>query len=99
MDRAVFLIDATGVVHGLYTDEIDLHQLGPLQVSRAGTVEFDGSRQGWVVTILGTGEVLGPFSRRDEALRAEVAHLTRGLGEVSVIGATAPLHDGTEETP
>lgn len=62
-------------------------------------MEFDGPRQGWVVRILGTGAALGPFSRRDEALRAEVAHLTRGLGEASVIRATAPARDGTEETP
>ena len=79
MDSAVFLIEADGVVRGLYTDEVDWPALGSLRVTRASTVEFDETMQGWVVTILETGSHFGPFPRRGEAIEAEVATLTERL--------------------
>jgi hypothetical protein len=38
-----------GKVYGLYTEVIDLTQLGGLHVERASRVEFDNGRQTWVV--------------------------------------------------
>jgi hypothetical protein len=79
MDSAVFLISPGGLVRGLYTDEVDWPALGRVRVTRASTVEFDETMQGWVVTILETAERLGPFRRRAEAIEAEVAILTGHL--------------------
>ena len=79
MDSAVFLIAPGGLVRGLYTDEVDWSALGPLRVTRASTVEFDETRQGWVVTILQTGDRFGPFRRRGVAIGAEVTTLTERL--------------------
>ena len=79
MDSAVFLIDPGGLVRGLYSDELDWPALGALRVTRASTVEFDDTRQGWVVTTLETGDRFGPFPRRGEAIEVEVAALTERL--------------------
>ncbi len=68
MDSAVFLIGADGVVRGLYTDEVDWPALGSLRVTRASTLEFDETMQGWVVTILETRDRFGPFPRRGQAI-------------------------------
>ncbi len=79
MDRAVFLIEPGGLVRGLYTDEIDWQTLGSLRVLRASPVEFDQTVQGWIVTILRSRNVLGPFPRRRDAIDAAVASLTGWL--------------------
>lgn len=84
MDSAVFVIDPGGLVRGLYTDEVDWPALGPLRVTRASTVEFDERRQGWVVTILKTGERFGPFARRGAAIGAEVVTLTERLSSMTL---------------
>jgi len=79
MDSAVFVIEPGGLVRGLYTDEVDWPALGPLRITRASTVEFNETRQGWVVTILETGTHFGPFPRRGAAIEAEVTTLTERL--------------------
>ena len=79
MDSAVFLIDPGGLVRGLHTNEVDWPALGRLRVSRASTVEFDETMQGWVVTVLETGDRFGPFLQRGAAIEAEVATLTERL--------------------
>jgi len=79
MDSAVFVIDLGGLVRGLYTDEINWRALGSLRVTRASTVEFDETRQGWIVTILETGERFEPFRQRGAAIEAEVTTLTERL--------------------
>ena len=58
----------------IYDEAIDLHTLGTTIITRASHVEPDESGQ-WYADIV-DGPKLGPFTRRSEALAAEVAWLT-----------------------
>ena len=58
----------------IYAEDIDLHALGTATITRASHVEPDESGQ-WFADIV-DGPRLGPFTRRSEALAAEVAWLT-----------------------
>ena len=46
---AVLVFDPHGVGRGLYTELIDLQQLGPLEIERASQIEFDAQSQCWEV--------------------------------------------------
>ena len=64
-----------GRVCAIYSEEIALDTLGPLQIARASSVEPDRDGR-WHVDLRPVrGPVLGPFPRRSEALAAEVAWL------------------------
>ena len=69
-------IGVTGKVRCVYSEVIDLAELGPLRVRRASHVEPD--RHGnWQLDLQPVGgPVLGPFRLRSEALLAENAWLT-----------------------
>ena len=60
-----------GNIRCLYTDEIDLPQLGRLQVSRASHVEFDNHLRKWTVTSAKTGRRLHSSMTREQALEWE----------------------------
>jgi hypothetical protein len=66
-----FELRPDGTVVGLYTDAIDLRVLGRVRAERASAVEWDETAQAWRARVLATGETLGPFHRRDEAIDAE----------------------------
>ena len=70
----VVVIDPTGTVTTLYTELLDLAALGTQSIARASHVEPDAAGH-WFANIV-DGPRLGPFSRRSEALAAEVAWLT-----------------------
>ena len=63
-----------GTTLAIYDEAIDLHTLGTTSITRASHVEPDDSGQ-WSADIV-DGPTLGPFTRRSEALAAEVAWLT-----------------------
>ena len=63
-----------GTATAIYGEDIDLHSLGTTTITRASHVEPDASGR-WFADIVG-GPRLGPFTRRSEALAAEVAWLT-----------------------
>jgi hypothetical protein len=60
-----------GTVHCLYSEELDLHELGSLAIARGSHVEPNSAGQ-WNADLSPVGgPVLGPFHNRSDALTAE----------------------------
>jgi len=78
-----FELRPDGTVVGLYTDAIDLRALGRVCAERASAVEWDETAQAWHARIFATGQVLGPFRRRAEAVDAERRVLATRLGTLA----------------
>jgi hypothetical protein len=68
-----------GRVVTVYTDTVDLRALGHVRAVRASAVEWDEARQAWTAQILTSGERLGPFATRADAVAAERRVLAVGL--------------------
>lgn len=79
-----FELRCDGTIVGLYTDAIDLRVLGHVRAERASAVEWDEAAQAWRARIFATGEVLGPFRRRDEAVDTERRALAARLGALAL---------------
>ena len=69
------IVDAGGNVRCIYGEELDLREIGKLQITRASHVEPDRDGFWWADMGPVSGPVLGPFRNRTEALRAERAWL------------------------
>lgn len=65
------VVDGTGMVRCLYSEEIDLPQFGSPAIRRASYVEPDDQGQWYADLSPVGGPKLGPFDRRTEALAAE----------------------------
>ncbi len=66
-----FVIERSGIIRCLYSDELSLHELGKLSITRGSHVEPNESGQ-WIADLLPVGgPQLGPFAQRSEALAAE----------------------------
>ena len=65
------VVDAGGDVRCIYGEELDLRELGKLQITRASHVEPDRDGFWWADMGPVDGPVLGPFRNRTEALGAE----------------------------
>lgn len=69
------LIDKSGTIRFVYSEEIDLSSLGRMDIRRASHVEPDENGQ-WLADLSPVnGPVLGPFTLRSQALAAESAWL------------------------
>src|SRR5205814_4594772 len=69
------LVDPRGQVRCLYTECLDLAQLGRMRIRRASRVEPDILGRWWADLSPVRGPRLGPFRKRSEALTAEAAWL------------------------
>jgi len=65
------VVDASGGVRCVYGEELDLRELGKLQITRASHVEPDRDGFWWADMGPVDGPVLGPYGNRSEALGAE----------------------------
>ena len=65
------VVDAGGDVRCIYGEELDLREIGKLQITRASHVEPDRDGFWWADMGPVDGPVLGPFRSRTEALQAE----------------------------
>lgn len=68
------VVAPNGTVTAIYAETVDLRTLGFTTITRASHVEPDVDGQ-WLAHII-DGPVLGPFTRRSDALAAEVKWLT-----------------------
>ena len=66
-----------GYLRFLYEDRLNLSEIGRVRMSRASWVEPDSEGRWWVDLDHSRGPVLGPFTTRAEALKAEVDWLER----------------------
>ena len=69
------VIRPDGTTRCLYGEEIDLHALGQITITRGSHVEPDDQGQWWCDMAPCSGPRLGPHTCRSEALQAEVAWL------------------------
>ena len=65
------VVDAGGDVRCIYGEELDLREIGKLQITRASHVEPDADGFWWADMGPVDGPILGPFRNRTEALQAE----------------------------
>ena len=72
----ILTITPTGQTRCVYTEALDLDRLGKSQIRRASNVEPGPG--GWYAEIVG-GKTLGPFAKRSEAIRAEVAWIEENV--------------------
>ena len=69
------VIESKGVMRCIYSDDIHLQDIGDVVIQRASHVEPD-SHSEWVADLSPMkGPELGPFSKRTDALAAEVEWL------------------------
>jgi hypothetical protein len=84
------VVDAGGDVRCIYGEELELREIGKLQITRASHVEPDA--EGYWRADMGPvdGPVLGPFRSRSEALQAERGWLIRRQQQINLaeIGRT-----------
>ena len=73
------VVDAGGNVRCIYGEELDLREIGKLQITRASHVEPDRDGFWWADMGPVGGPVLGTFKNRMEALQAETAQLFEAL--------------------
>ena len=70
--------DPSGKIDGLYTEAIDLRELGPLEVVRATVIEFNPETQEWEVEHAASGEFLFSHPSRETCLGWERENLLPG---------------------
>ena len=61
---AALIVTRAGVVECLYTECVDLSELGKLSVARATDIAFDGDAQQWKVRDMDGRELYGHGSRQ-----------------------------------
>ena len=69
------VIQPDGIVRCVYSETLDLHTLGNLNISRGSHVEPDPNGRWFVDLSPVAGPRLGPFSKRSDALEAETQWL------------------------
>lgn len=73
------IVDPTGDARGIYDDDFDFGSVGQIRIQRASRCEPDAQGR-WNADLSPIGgPTLGPFSKRRDALAAEVQWLRRQL--------------------
>ena len=70
------VVGVDGVARCIYGEEVDLREIGKLQITRASHVAPDAEGYWWADMGPVGGPMLGPYGSRSEALGAERVWLT-----------------------
>ena len=65
----------------IYQEEIDLSALGAAQIQRVSHVEPDEQGRWWADLSPVDGPILGPFPKRNEAVRGEIDWIVEQLAK------------------
>lgn len=75
----VIEIDSQGNIKTLYTDEVDLYELGLVHsVRRASNVEFNQADQMWEVINISSNEIVYRHKSREQAIDWEITNFSPG---------------------
>jgi hypothetical protein len=74
--HASLTFDPQGTITGLYTELIELNQLGRLEITRASTIEFNASSQQWEVKDA-EGVILHSNPSRSRCVEWELEHFNQ----------------------
>ena len=74
--KSTLTFDLSGRVHCLYTEAINLQQLGTLDITRATSIEFNAENQKWEVKDT-AGSILYSNPSRSRCLDWELDHFNR----------------------
>jgi hypothetical protein len=78
MDAVIITIAPDGTARCLWTEAVPLHELGPLEIQRAYSVEFDNQAQAWCV-FDAMGDCLYGSPSRETCLAWERRHFNEML--------------------
>ena len=91
------VVGVDGMARCIYGEELDLREIGKLQITRASHVEPDRDGFWWADMGPVDGPVLGPFKNRTEALGAERGWLQRYQPELPT--GTVPASPSPPQHP
>ena len=74
--HASLTFDPQGTITGLYTELIELNQLGRLEITRASTIEFNPTHQHWEVRDA-SGTLLFRNASRSRCVGWEIGHFNQ----------------------
>ena len=77
--ESVLRIDPTGDITCLYTEALDLADLGTVTIRRASLVEWNGTLRAWTVTLPDGTFLAGPFVSRSQAVAFEISYWNERL--------------------
>ena len=77
MKTAVLTFAQGGIVTGLYTELIPLQSIGPLEIRRATSIEFNPTTQCWEVSTPESNRVLFTHDSRQVCLDWEHRHFNQ----------------------
>jgi hypothetical protein len=77
MSKEIVMNFKDGIVETLYEDDLNLDQIGEMDIRRASHVEPNNNGK-WIVDLSPVnGPKLGPFKKRKDALKAEVKWINK----------------------
>jgi hypothetical protein len=75
----VLNVQPGGIVEGLFTEDINLSELGPLHITRSSTIEFNATIQQWEVRVEPSHQRMFTHPSRQACLDWEREHFNAAI--------------------